>query len=95
MNVNSSDNHHSKSNCLYHKLNKGTQQCKKLLIDLNLPASSNETEDNVPNSDDEAVSRYAGTEIRRSECPLPLTGRPHNDDSDTKDSNQKDSSRKK
>ncbi|XP_071725576.1 probable WRKY transcription factor 70 isoform X2 [Rutidosis leptorrhynchoides] len=66
MNVNSSDNHHqSKSNCLYHKINNGTQQCKKLLIDLNLPASSNETEDNVSNFDDEALSHYAGTDIRR------------------------------
>ncbi|XP_071725575.1 uncharacterized protein [Rutidosis leptorrhynchoides] len=96
MNVNSSDNHHqSKSNCLYHKINNGTQQCKKLLIDLNLPASSNETEDNVSNFDDEALSHYAGTDIRRSEYPLSLNGRKHCDDSDSKDSNQINFSRKK
>ncbi|XP_071698419.1 probable WRKY transcription factor 38 [Rutidosis leptorrhynchoides] len=95
MNVNSSDNHHSNSNCLHHKVNNGTQQCKKPLIDLNLPAASNETEENAPKSDDEGMSRYAGTEIRSLEYPLSLNGRPHNDDSDTKDSNQTDSSRKK
>ncbi|GJV63394.1 probable WRKY transcription factor 41 [Tanacetum coccineum] len=98
MNLNSSSNHHSDSNCLYSKLTKGTEQCKKLLIDLNLPASSNETEElsthNIPNSDDEAVSRYAGT-LSRSEYPRQLNGRPHSDDSDIKDSNQKDASRKK
>ncbi|GKA12882.1 hypothetical protein Tco_0692428, partial [Tanacetum coccineum] len=65
MNLNSSSNHHSDSNCLYSKLTKGTEQCKKQLIDLNLPAFSNEIEEllthNIPNFDDEAVSRYAGT----------------------------------
>nr|GEX81056.1 probable WRKY transcription factor 41 [Tanacetum cinerariifolium] len=80
------------------KLTKGTEQCKKLLIDLNLPASSNETEElsthNIPNSDDEAVSRYAGT-LSRSEYPRQSNGMPHSDDSDIKDSNQKDASRKK
>nr|XP_043620728.1 probable WRKY transcription factor 53 isoform X2 [Erigeron canadensis] len=65
MNLNSSGNNHIESNCLYHKLAKGTDQCKRFLIDLNLPASSNETEDNTQHSDDEALSHYAGTEIRR------------------------------
>ncbi|KAJ9557341.1 hypothetical protein OSB04_011955 [Centaurea solstitialis] len=99
MNLNSSGNHHSKSNCLYHKLTNDNEHAKKLQIDLNMPASSNETEElstnNIPNSDDEAVSRYAGMEIRRSEYPQALSGRPHSDDSDTKDSNSKDASRKK
>ncbi|CAH1450723.1 unnamed protein product [Lactuca virosa] len=94
MNINSSGNHHLKSNCLYNKLTKSTKQEKKLEIDLNLPASSNETEEvstHIPNSDDEALSQYVGTtEIQRS-----LSGRPHNDDSDSKDSNHKDGSRKK
>ncbi|KAI3770432.1 hypothetical protein L6452_01565 [Arctium lappa] len=98
MNLNSSGNHHSKSNCLYHKLTNGTEHVKKLQIDLNMPASSNETEElstrNIPNSDDEALSQYAGMD-RRSEYPQPLSGRPHNDDSDTKDSNHRDVSRKK
>ncbi|KAK9069635.1 hypothetical protein SSX86_011539 [Deinandra increscens subsp. villosa] len=90
-----------KSNCLYSKLTKASEQCKKLEIDLNLPASSNETEltQNFTNSDDEALSRYAGTEIRRSEYEYQqqLNGRPHNDHSisDTMDSSQKDASRKK
>ncbi|KAK1440394.1 hypothetical protein QVD17_06219 [Tagetes erecta] len=97
MNLNSS----GKSNCLYSKLNKGSGQCRKLEIDLNLPAFSSETESSqhVTNSDDEAVSRYAGTEIKRSEYEYqqPLNGRPHNDISisDTMDSSQKDGSRKK
>nr|WCL15221.1 WRKY680 [Atractylodes chinensis] len=96
MNLNSSGNHHSKSNCLCNKSTKGTEHVKKLQIDLNMPASSNETEEhNIPNSDDEALSQYAGMEIRRSEYPRPVNGRPHNDDSDTKDSNHKDASRKK
>lgn len=99
MNINSSGNHHLKSSCLYNKLTKSTNHDKKLEIDLNLPASSNETEEvsthNVPNSDDEALSQYAGTEIQKSECSLALNGRPHNDDSDTKDSNHRDTSRKK
>lgn len=95
MNLNSSGNHHSNSNCLFNKVTKGTQQCKKLQIDLNLPASSNETEDNIHNSDDEALSHYAGTEIRMSEYPQMLNSRPNSDDSETKDSNHKDSSRKK
>lgn len=95
MNLNSSGNHQSKSNCLYHKLTNGTEHVKKLQIDLNMPASSNETEElssthNIPNSDDEALSQYAGMEIRRSEYPQPLSGRPHNDDS-----NHRDVSRKK
>ncbi|GJX83897.1 ankyrin repeat-containing protein, partial [Tanacetum coccineum] len=41
-----------------------------LLIDLNLPASSNKTKElsthNIPNSNDEAISRYAGTLNRLS-----------------------------
>ncbi|XP_021992994.1 probable WRKY transcription factor 41 isoform X4 [Helianthus annuus] len=55
MDLNSSGN----SNCLYNKLYNGGGQCKKLEIDLNLPASSNETEStqNVTTSDDEALSR--------------------------------------
>ncbi|KVI11070.1 DNA-binding WRKY, partial [Cynara cardunculus var. scolymus] len=76
MNLNSSGNHHSKSNCPFHKLNNGTEHVKKLQIDLNMPASSNETEElstqNIPNSDDEALSQYAGMDIRRSEYPQPL-----------------------
>ncbi|KAF5803328.1 putative transcription factor WRKY family [Helianthus annuus] len=92
MNMNSSGNHQ----CLYSsKLTKGTDHCKMLDIDLNLPASSNETEElsthNITNSDDEALSRHAGTGIRMSES---LNGGPYNDDSDTKDSNKKDASRK-
>lgn len=97
MNLNSS----GKSNCLFSKLTKGSGQCRKLEIDLNLPASSSETESTqqVTNSDDEALSRYAGTETKRSgyEYQQPLNGRPHNDISisDTMDSSQKDASRKK
>nr|XP_043620727.1 probable WRKY transcription factor 30 isoform X1 [Erigeron canadensis] len=95
MNLNSSGNNHIESNCLYHKLAKGTDQCKRFLIDLNLPASSNETEDNTQHSDDEALSHYAGTEIRRSEDSRSFNDSSRNDDSDTKNSNQKDGSRKK
>ncbi|KAI7742448.1 hypothetical protein M8C21_004973 [Ambrosia artemisiifolia] len=97
MNLNSSGNHQ----CLYSsKLTKGTEPCKMLDIDLNLPASSNETEElsthNVTNSDDEALSRHAGTGIRMSEYEYQqsLNGRPNSDDSDNKDSNKKDASRK-
>ncbi|GKC98422.1 hypothetical protein Tco_1168697, partial [Tanacetum coccineum] len=86
------------SNCLYSKLTKGTEQCKKLLIDLNLPASSNETKElsthNILNSDDKVVARYAGT-LSRSEYPRQLNDMPHSDDSDIKDSNQKDALGKK
>ncbi|KAI3675960.1 hypothetical protein L1987_85556 [Smallanthus sonchifolius] len=97
MNLNSS----GKSNCLFSKLTKGTERRKKLEIDLNLPASSNETESthNITNSDDEALSRYAGTEIRRSEHEYQqqLNGRIHHDSStsDTNNSSQTDASRKK
>ncbi|KAL8205876.1 hypothetical protein R6Q57_009427 [Mikania cordata] len=87
-----------KSNCLHSKLTKGSEKCKKLEIDLNLPASSNETEStkNISNSYDEALSQYAGTEIRRSEYEQ-LNDRLHNDSSisDAMDSSQKDASRKK
>ncbi|KAI3695102.1 hypothetical protein L1987_78090 [Smallanthus sonchifolius] len=97
MNLNSSGNHQ----CLYSsKLTKATEQCRKFEIDLNLPASCIETDElstHITNSDDEAVSRHAGTEIRMSEYEYqqPLNGRPYNDDSDTRDSNKKDASRKK
>ncbi|KAM0064080.1 putative transcription factor WRKY family [Helianthus debilis subsp. tardiflorus] len=96
MDLNSSGN----SNCPYNKLYNGGGQCKKLEIDLNLPASSNENEStqNVTTSDDEALSRYAGREIRRSEYEYQLLNRkPHNDNSvsDTMDSSQLDASRKK
>ncbi|XP_076945622.1 uncharacterized protein LOC143616772 [Bidens hawaiensis] len=89
MSLNSSGNHV----CMYSSnLTKGAEQCRKLEIDLNLPASSNETD-----SDDEAVSRHGGTGIRVSEYEYQqsLSSRPYNDDSDTKDSNKKDASRKK
>ncbi|XP_076881488.1 uncharacterized protein LOC143529615 isoform X2 [Bidens hawaiensis] len=93
MNLNSA----GEINCLFSKLPKGGGQCKRLEIDLNLPASSNETEStqNITNSDDEALSRYAGTEIRRSEYAYqqPLNGRRHNDNS-VSDSSQKDASTK-
>ncbi|KAK1434444.1 hypothetical protein QVD17_00186 [Tagetes erecta] len=98
MNLNSSGDHQ----CLYDsKLKKGREQHKKFEIDLNLPASSNETEElsthNITNSDDEALSQHAGAEIRRSEYEYqqPLNGGSYNDDSDTKDSNKRDASRKK